>query len=1409
MEPHINCFDRLSDDLLECIFEKLLWNPNAFGIAKGRERVRLESVCKRFQEQVHTFGSLDWEFQGPQDEEAFLKYIFRQSSRATPLTRVALDVRSSVNVTAILQSVILSTQGSLQELHLFVGILPARCTVKWEYVFLLLTAAQQLRSLDLFLWGREQLVPPLRLHVPSGAEPLAKLSALTLYGFAIPGSECDQFLKSFPSLRSLELHSFAGQTFSFGVNELEKVFVWGNEGACFDLRNSASACLPSSLEKVIALMNIGSLATRQRAVSVMLSLAKNAKNKKAIAAFPGSLHALVQLLDIGSVPAALATLQMLADEPENTKIIGQVPGCLQKLLSLLEHYHQIAHEPAAEMLVKFARVAEVGRDMAGDPELLQRLVKLLDFGKGRAPVLAGWVLLHLADDGDVKASACEETRLLKLVALLEGASVSMRVGALLKVLCNDIEMQKSVTSTPTFLHQLVGLLASKRVELQSAAAEALHNMARDDADRKVMLAVPECLDFLLKIVGEGEGSAPEKAAMALWKLAAGEPPVCDRVAAKPGALQMLVSRLGGESDPVQQQIVGLLATLARDSTARQAMAMAPGCLSALVSLMKDERAEVRRNVCGTLWLMGNDRAVQNEVLKVPEVAPRLVDLISEGMPSVVVEAAVGALQSMAGRSVVREAIVNQPGCLQRLVNLLGFAGRTPKLAAFVFAQLVAHAHMRKVVVELPGAVEQLVGLLGVGGSKGAHDPAARALHSLAKSRECRVPIGAVPGCLGKLVGFLMSREEHLQREAEKLLQSLLVEPEVKQLAATTLLCKRLVNFVERGRGSAPERAAGVLWQMAAHDAQIRATAEATVVEGSVSRPGQAGEASEEVQKAAEEEGETGAAADKEKGFLVAVTTFLRDGSIDVRKSVAKALWDTGNHDSTVRKAALQVPCLVPTLLDLLSEGHGVPVKEAAAGALQSIGQDPEVRSVVASTPGCLERLGELLESDEGRVSELAAFAISQLAADENRRKGIMELPGAVEKLVGLLDVGGPGGPHKPAVSALRSLVWDKECRLAVAAMPGCLEKLARLLWAEKELVQREAAEVLFGMTVVSDTRPTVWYLPGLLDQLVALLSSSSPAVQASAARVLQNLALDEEPQVAIASVPGCLEKLYALLESKCPFAAEQSVMLLWDLTGDDETRNLVFKEAGLLEKAAGFLDPAVRFPPKAPAGLLLNFAAGGPENRKALVSVPGFLEHLVCQLAGKDPMHPTWLLIDLAVDAEIREAFIAVPGFVQKLIELLTRSSMRELALDALQTFAVDPGFRTAIAAVPDFVSRLKTLAGLPRAEKIQEKEDRRLRRVAAKVLELLGLGPAEKAPSDGAAGGSTEGENAEGPGSVEKAESEAGSGEKAGSRERVKHGEGTEGAETAEGAGSGNGTTEAEPHPESGLVDRGGQPRS
>ncbi|GAQ88342.1 hypothetical protein KFL_004190110 [Klebsormidium nitens] len=489
MEARVNPFDRLSDDLLGGIFEKLLWSPNDFGMEeKGYGRMWLESVCKRFQKLVHTFGCLDWQFDRPEDGDAFLCYIVRQQDRMSPLKKVALDVEGPTQLVAILQSVVIAAQDSLEELHVFVGDLALEDVINWEYVFLLFGALKRLRILEFLLWERETAQwCPVTLSRVWFSGSFRKLTSLTLYGFAIPGVESDSFLEKLSMLKSLELHSYSiGANASSKASALEKAFWWGDEEVGIDVADPANASLPRSMKKLVALMGSRFSDVSQKAVEILRNLLSRSNKHIAIAAVPGTLHNLVELLVDGEHTVA-ATLGQLAAEPANKSRIASVPGCLHKLLRVLEQRGSgQRHEAAAETLISLAGDAQVRKDIVGDPQTLRRLVgSLKDQYSGRASVMSGWVLWCLANPGDKDAGATSEMQgcVQKLVALLDAAGLGSHFGEVLSNLCKSPgAMRESVLLTPEFSRSLSSLVTSERVEIRTAVAESLETLASWDAE---------------------------------------------------------------------------------------------------------------------------------------------------------------------------------------------------------------------------------------------------------------------------------------------------------------------------------------------------------------------------------------------------------------------------------------------------------------------------------------------------------------------------------------------------------------------------------------------------------------------------------------------------------------------------------------------------------------------------------------------------------------------------------------------------------------------------------------------------------------------------------------------------------------------------------------------------------------
>lgn len=518
---YTNRFDHLSDDLVGCILKKLLWNPNASGVCKALERVRLGAVCKRFRELVIIAGCLDWDISVPEDEQAFLRYMLRQRKCASLLTKVSLTVICPVNVAALLHLVVLQARDTLKELHLFLGEYGADSFSEDQTLFVIVSECKRLRVLDIFLWGRAARWQPLPrlLCTDWFPKPFPCLKSLTLYGYAVSDATLDSFVSLFPVLESLELLHLPAETYTANRLEqssLKKVFWWGNEQGGMDIDDPTKVRVPRSLEKVVALMRSQRAVIREKAVELLFELSEDPETQKAIAQIPGCLKALVSLLEDGQTLAG-ALLQDLATEYRNKEMIARVPGCVQALLSLLEGENEEAQDSAARTLASLAEDAEAGKLIARVPEFVQRLVDLVDNGSTDVQLLSLWILEELAkpDVENSRAIAAVPGCLNVLVALLEDAAVSMGSATLLWVLCNDGVTRQSVAAVPELIPRLFGLLASDEVEQQKAAAVTLQNVGRDVGTRTELAASPEFLQAIVCLVQGGRDDMPEVAAKVL------------------------------------------------------------------------------------------------------------------------------------------------------------------------------------------------------------------------------------------------------------------------------------------------------------------------------------------------------------------------------------------------------------------------------------------------------------------------------------------------------------------------------------------------------------------------------------------------------------------------------------------------------------------------------------------------------------------------------------------------------------------------------------------------------------------------------------------------------------------------------------------------------------------------------
>lgn len=178
---------------------------------QARDRVRLEAVCKRFQEVVRITGCLEWDLDnGPQTERGFVHYALSNGCKDS-LKKIALKAQRPLLLMGVLQSVIPQVVDTLQEVYLSLDFSEevAKST-DWQHVFVLLQECKHLVVLHIFLWESGWHNPAVNLNRLSLPKPFANLHYLSLFGFVVPSPEIVSLLKSFPSLKALELHHLEG-----------------------------------------------------------------------------------------------------------------------------------------------------------------------------------------------------------------------------------------------------------------------------------------------------------------------------------------------------------------------------------------------------------------------------------------------------------------------------------------------------------------------------------------------------------------------------------------------------------------------------------------------------------------------------------------------------------------------------------------------------------------------------------------------------------------------------------------------------------------------------------------------------------------------------------------------------------------------------------------------------------------------------------------------------------------------------------------------------------------------------------------------------------------------------------------------------------------------------------------------
>ncbi|GAQ81270.1 hypothetical protein KFL_000750360, partial [Klebsormidium nitens] len=149
----INLFERLPEDLVRNILERVLWRPFEFGITKSRRKVYLGLLCKQFRAAIAALESLEWEIHNAEDEQKFLHFL-RGREEGLSLKRLSINVAHVCRVRqGILEAVTLVARETLEEVCLFLGDKDEAVWEDWPSTLSLLQECKNLKVLHVALWA--------------------------------------------------------------------------------------------------------------------------------------------------------------------------------------------------------------------------------------------------------------------------------------------------------------------------------------------------------------------------------------------------------------------------------------------------------------------------------------------------------------------------------------------------------------------------------------------------------------------------------------------------------------------------------------------------------------------------------------------------------------------------------------------------------------------------------------------------------------------------------------------------------------------------------------------------------------------------------------------------------------------------------------------------------------------------------------------------------------------------------------------------------------------------------------------------------------------------------------------------------------------------------------------------------
>lgn len=438
-------------------------------------------------------------------------------------------------------------------------------------------------------------------------------------------------------------------------------------------------------------------------------------------------------------------------------------------------------------------------------------------------------------------------------------------------------------------------------------------------------------------------------------------------------------------------------------------------------------------------------------------------------------------------------------------------------------------------------------------------------------------------------------------------------------------------------------------------------------------------------------------------------------NIEVQANILGVLWEFSRYEEYRCRIAngtinINGEDLFEKLVLSCSSSSSRPVIEFfAAGLLQNLCLDRDIKTKVLATAGISEHLWNLIESFDNcdlvvqriQVSKRAeysnspmaiGFAVSMLDSDSEIQQirgldllmlgfsqSLLDLAtyeGAISRVIGLLKSGSTTVLEK-ATEALYMLSIPEENEVRIASNHLSIQRLVSLVeFPDSWNVRANAVKVLESLSFNPINRERILKEQRSVEKVAAVLFHESFAAQSSASSLLWNLSTSGMAnKIKIASIYGLPQRLSDLLLSDCPLVQEKAAGAIMSLSYNGRSRKMIASIACTFERLIKLLDSVSTLVHQNAAGALYNLSIS-PDNIQAIGAHPRAVANLVNLLGSKCDLvqeYAAGALGNLTLMEEMREEMkqVGAPPLLKKLRHSSSSASVRTQAKRALENLMV------------------------------------------------------------------------------------------------------------------------------------------